>query len=138
MLVTKKAKTVTNILKLSPTHFVSNIRHQHRCNRSPTFTIFLYNVTIVGCCTKIGILSSTSKNCHHLFKSPISRCHQHHCYQTSFSSSLGCPSQAFAVRRCPRCPRPRTSQKSFVPSCGALIHVHTHRIIEIGTRKTNV
>ena len=27
------AKTVTNILKLSPTHFVSNIRHQHRCSR---------------------------------------------------------------------------------------------------------
>ena len=25
MLVTKKAKTVTNILKLSPTHFVTNI-----------------------------------------------------------------------------------------------------------------
>ena len=31
MLVTKMAKTVTNILKLSPTHSVSNIRHQHRC-----------------------------------------------------------------------------------------------------------
>ena len=30
MLVTKMAKTATNILKLSPTHFVSNIRHQHR------------------------------------------------------------------------------------------------------------
>jgi len=28
----KKAKTVTNISKLSPTHFVSNIRHQHRCS----------------------------------------------------------------------------------------------------------
>ena len=26
------AKTVTNILKLSPTHMVSNIRHQHRCS----------------------------------------------------------------------------------------------------------
>ena len=33
MLVTKKAKTVTNIFKLSPTHFVSNIRHQHRCSQ---------------------------------------------------------------------------------------------------------
>ena len=32
MLVTKMAKTVTNILKLSPTHFVSNISHQHRCS----------------------------------------------------------------------------------------------------------
>ena len=31
-LVTKTVKTVTNISKLSPTHFVSNIRHQHRCN----------------------------------------------------------------------------------------------------------
>ena len=28
MLVTE----ITNILKLSPTHFVSNIRHQHRCD----------------------------------------------------------------------------------------------------------
>ena len=27
------AKTVTNIFKLSPTHFVSNIRHQHRCSQ---------------------------------------------------------------------------------------------------------
>ena len=33
MLRTKTAKTVTNISKLSPTHFVSNFRHQHRCGR---------------------------------------------------------------------------------------------------------
>ena len=33
MLVTKTAKTVTNISKLSPTHFVSNIRRQHRCSQ---------------------------------------------------------------------------------------------------------
>ena len=33
MLMTEIAKTVTNILKLSPTHFVSNIRHQHLCSR---------------------------------------------------------------------------------------------------------
>ena len=26
-------KSVTNISNLSPTHLVSNIRHQHRCNR---------------------------------------------------------------------------------------------------------
>ena len=34
----KTAKTVTNISKMPPTHFVSNIRHQHRCSRnlSPT------------------------------------------------------------------------------------------------------
>ena len=32
-IVTKMAKTVTNILKLSSTHFVSNIRLQNRCNR---------------------------------------------------------------------------------------------------------
>ena len=32
MLVTKSTKTVTNISKLSPTHFFSNIRHQHRCS----------------------------------------------------------------------------------------------------------
>ena len=32
MLVTKMAKTVTNISKLSPIHSVSNIRHQHRCS----------------------------------------------------------------------------------------------------------
>ena len=32
MLVTKPAKTVTNISKLLPKHFVSNISHQHRCN----------------------------------------------------------------------------------------------------------
>ena len=33
MLVTKMTITVTNILYLSPTHFVSNIRHQHRSNQ---------------------------------------------------------------------------------------------------------
>ena len=32
MLVTKKAKTVIHISKWSPTHFASNIRHQHRCS----------------------------------------------------------------------------------------------------------
>ena len=31
-LMTKMAKTVTNILKLSSTRFVANIRHRHRCN----------------------------------------------------------------------------------------------------------
>ena len=34
MLVTETAETVTNISKLSPTHFVSNISRQHRCSRS--------------------------------------------------------------------------------------------------------
>jgi len=33
MLATKSAETVTNISKLSPTYFVSNIRRQHRCSR---------------------------------------------------------------------------------------------------------
>ena len=33
------AKTVTNISKLSPLHFVSNIRHQHRCSR-PCFVLW--------------------------------------------------------------------------------------------------
>ena len=32
MLVTKTAKTVTNISNLSPKHFVSNIRHQQQCS----------------------------------------------------------------------------------------------------------
>ena len=31
--MTKIAKTVTNIMNLSPTHLVSNICHQHRCNQ---------------------------------------------------------------------------------------------------------
>ena len=35
------AKTVTNILKLSPTHFVSNIRHQHRFRRVVPLQNFL-------------------------------------------------------------------------------------------------
>ena len=34
ILVTIMIKTVNNISKLSPTHFVSNIRHQHRCGPS--------------------------------------------------------------------------------------------------------
>ena len=37
------AKTVTNILKLSPTHSVSNIRHQHRCRRAWFVTDDLIN-----------------------------------------------------------------------------------------------
>ena len=28
-------ESVTNISNLSPTHLVSKIRHQHRCNRNP-------------------------------------------------------------------------------------------------------
>ena len=36
MLVTKTAKTITNISKLSPTHFVSIICHQHPFNRPPS------------------------------------------------------------------------------------------------------
>ena len=32
MLATKMTKTATNIIQLSPTNSVSNIRHQHRCN----------------------------------------------------------------------------------------------------------
>ena len=39
MLVTEMTETVTTILKLSSTHFVSNIRHQHRC--SPDSLIFI-------------------------------------------------------------------------------------------------
>jgi len=38
MLVTKTVKIVTNISKLSPTNYVSNIRHQHRC--SPLFEFY--------------------------------------------------------------------------------------------------
>ena len=34
MLVTEMAKTVTNTLKLSATHFFFNIRHQHRLLRN--------------------------------------------------------------------------------------------------------
>ena len=37
--MTKMAETVTNILFLSPTHFVSNIRHQHRCNLRFNFNL---------------------------------------------------------------------------------------------------
>ena len=38
MLMTKLAKTVANISKLSPTHLVSNIRNQHRCNLTYLFS----------------------------------------------------------------------------------------------------
>ena len=42
MLVTKKVKTITIILKLkSPTYFVSNIRHQHRCNQMNLVQVFI-------------------------------------------------------------------------------------------------
>ena len=40
MLVTEMTETVTNILKLSSTYFVSNIRHQHRCCRLRTLADF--------------------------------------------------------------------------------------------------
>ena len=47
MLVTKVAKSVTNILKLSPTYFVSNVRHQHRCSPSISVATSMF-VTDVG------------------------------------------------------------------------------------------
>ena len=41
-------KTVTNILKLSPTHFVSNIRHQHRCSQYLAILINpLVDITVI-------------------------------------------------------------------------------------------
>ena len=49
MLVTKTAITVTNISKLSPTHFVSQIRHQHRCSHfsRTKFTFWLKVVSLL-------------------------------------------------------------------------------------------
>ena len=56
MLVTEMTKTVTNILKLSPTHFVSNIRQKHRCNRSSSsWTINFLQTTIRIGSTPIAI-----------------------------------------------------------------------------------
>ena len=43
-MVTKMAKTVTDILLLSPTHLVSNTRHQQRCNLS---WLWLYGFRVV-------------------------------------------------------------------------------------------
>ena len=41
MLLTKTSKTVTNISKLAPKPFVSNIRHQHRCSHIKKFRSLL-------------------------------------------------------------------------------------------------
>ena len=46
MLVTKMTETVTNILKLLPTHFVSNIRHQHRQLLFTSFDDFLSHLKV--------------------------------------------------------------------------------------------
>ena len=50
--MTKIAKTVTNIFKLSPPHFVSNIRHQHRCSqiRVLKLAVCLHVFGKSGCC----------------------------------------------------------------------------------------
>ena len=53
MLVAKMAKTVTNILKLSPTHFISNIRHQHRFK---PLTISCFKLYESGSFSQFGIL----------------------------------------------------------------------------------
>ena len=65
-------KTVTNLLKLSPTYFVTNIRHQHQCNlRKPSveqnqyllsFRV-IYNSGISG--------RNSQENCTNLSKSII-------------------------------------------------------------------
>ena len=47
MLVAKTAKTVTNISKLSPTHFVSNICHQHRCSHIANMHWMHYHLEIL-------------------------------------------------------------------------------------------
>ena len=39
MVVTEMAKTATNILKLSSTPFVSNIRHHHQCSPLALITV---------------------------------------------------------------------------------------------------
>ena len=46
MWATKMDETVTNILKLSPRHFVSNIRHQYRCNHYYIFSVSIINAVI--------------------------------------------------------------------------------------------
>ena len=63
MLVTKTAKTVTKISKLSPTHLVSNSRRQHRCSqilktslsKNSSFEYFLH-LNLVRAGTYIKIL----------------------------------------------------------------------------------
>ena len=43
MWATKMDETVTNILKLSPRHCVSSIRHQHQCNHYYIFSVSIIN-----------------------------------------------------------------------------------------------
>ena len=47
--MTKMAKTVTDILKLSPRQFVSNIRHQHRCSHLPELKPLLQDFFVFLC-----------------------------------------------------------------------------------------
>ena len=61
----KMAKTVNHILKLLPTHFVSNIRHQHRCNPQISSWVMLVKISNVG--GKIEIVGQ--KFCHKTTKS---------------------------------------------------------------------
>ena len=44
-------KLVTNISNLSPTHLVSNIRHQHRCNHSRLYVAFKSSIDNQHCDT---------------------------------------------------------------------------------------
>ena len=50
MLVTKTAKAVINISKLSPTHFVSNICHQYRCSPSHLIWSASYKIPYLWWC----------------------------------------------------------------------------------------
>ena len=81
-------KSVTNISNLSPTHLVSDIRHQHRCNHpgfiichqnilSPTSSVIILKLNLeslwcthVICSFTLISLQLTSNRIHHL-KLPI-------------------------------------------------------------------
>ena len=65
MLVTEMTKTVTNILKRSPTHFDSNIRHQHRCSFTNRTNLVSLWQCMVGCPLVFGTMKSKI-----LFKAP--------------------------------------------------------------------
>ena len=66
--MTNTAETDTNISKLSPTHFASNIRHQHRCSPfSFTKASSLRNVFLVLCNIGFHIRSLSWYSLHLVF-----------------------------------------------------------------------
>ena len=73
ILMTKIAKSVTHIFKLSPKHFLSNIHHQHRCSRKSAEYLSMV-LTVLGYFSKTYLNKPGQFETNYTRTSSVHRC----------------------------------------------------------------